>query len=268
MEPPEILEYKKVKLVSLGFLGGGVEMWIPYFPWDGPPLPRFFPPWPWRKGAVETWGKRVLKYMAADVLPFSIPEVDVYVLSRKMVGKYRGNLRNVGEVALSSGDITQTVDILRRRIMDQLHSGTPPVPPRADTVVDFTFIISGAWTVIKELWDYLWNRRIEVSWVADLHLPGYAEEVFDVAPLDERYSGAARIDVGELNWHAWGAPEEEPYVVSGYYEYLGKINSARTPQELSYVTSEFASAYQRGELTSEEYGNLAAAARERRVEVS
>lgn len=186
----EILNYKEKEIA-------GLLDWLPYFPWEGPPLPKFFPPWPW---AAKKW----IRKMTASVIPFSIPQVDVYVFSAKMVGTYKGTIKNLGEIALTSGNLVQTLDILKYTLLNRVQKITPFVEPECSEEVEFTFTVEGVWDVIKELWDYLWNREIDVDTVADLYILGRSEADYDVEPLSKRYEIQARLKVDELNWHAWG----------------------------------------------------------------
>lgn len=184
----EVTEYKVASLTD-------IADWLPYPPWEGPPLPHFFPPWPWNVPAY-------VKRMSARLIPFSIPEVNVYVLRAAMEGTYRGTLENIGEVALTSGDLWQTLEVLKYILLQKAHELTPFVGTGQTAYVDFTFKVEG-WDIIQALWDYFTQGVIDVDTVADVHIPGRSEAGYKVAPLDQRFEVAARLRVENMNWYGW-----------------------------------------------------------------
>src|SRR3990167_8117473 len=188
----EILSYRESSISRRSIYSiQGIGDWLPYPPWEGPPLPRFFPPWPWAN--VKKW----VRSMAAKLTPYAIPSVDVYVLRAKMIGTFKAKLENLGEIALTSGDMSQTLEVLKTVLLNKVQSITPFVEPTYSDYIDFTFTVEGVWNTIQELWDYFWTGEIDIDAVADLYIAGRSEAEYDVQPLSKRYTVKARLQVDE-----------------------------------------------------------------------
>lgn len=177
----------------------------PFFPCEGPPLPRFTQlDWPQE---VQTnirilKGKGVVKHMLARFLPVRIPKVDVYVLKAKMTGLYTGELDNIGEVLLAAGDMGNWLKVKAYELLNGIKSGSPSVDQGQKLEYQLSFEISG-WDTVKELWDYMWSRSIDVAMQADIHVDGYETNEYTVDAYDQHFDVSATLPVDEMSWHAW-----------------------------------------------------------------
>lgn len=199
-EPGErkINSYREDEVISIRNLA-------PNFPCEGLPLPRFTGA-RWNQETQDKFrimkGKSIVKHMLARFLPVSIPLVDVYVLKAKMTGTHTSTLENVGEVLLATGSLQNWLKVKSYELLDGFRSGSSPVQPGRALQLTFTFEKSG-WDAVKELWNYMWSRSIEVDIKANVHVDGYETADYSVDAYDKVFTVNATLPVDKMNWHAW-----------------------------------------------------------------
>lgn len=175
-----------------------------YFVQDIPPLlwlifwPILLPIW-----LIGQFGAKPLKSMVMRLLPFSIPKVDVYVFARRMEGRYRIELNNIGEVLIRPGLIRKWLEVLRHELLHGQQRSNDTIAPGDTSYVEFTFTVEGFWNVIRELWDHFWTRSIDVDTTAEVHIAGYETEDYRVEDYNKSFKVKATLPVDELDWHAW-----------------------------------------------------------------
>lgn len=187
---------------------------LPYWPCEGPPLPRFMaPPWPDSIRAplyTILKGKKPHKQMALDNVPDCIPDMHCYVLARKLEGDYRAALYNLSsEVSIPSGELQTTMDTaeenLRERLIDSVKQANDAIPASEAVwfVLSKGILYQGAWSVIKALWDLLVNKKIKVHLEIPTRIPGYETDEYIVDDFEKSYSIEAEVKVENLHWHPW-----------------------------------------------------------------
>lgn len=171
--------------------------------WIGPPIPWFL----WEMlGPAQ----KPIKSIVARLLPKRIPEAHMYVIGTHIEGTYETELNNLGEVMINPlGTVREWLYVVKRETMktwDLLRGeakSNEQTPPKQASTLTFKFTVTGFWSVLNELWQYLWTRTIDVNWSADVHIPGYETEEYITPDYDKHFEGKAALPIATLNWHAW-----------------------------------------------------------------
>ena len=194
----EIISYREREILSL-------RSAAPFFPCEGLPAPRFSGlAWPLE---IQTQiragkGKLPIKYMMAKLSPVRIPQVDVYVLARRMTGTFEGEVQNIGEVVLAMSNLANWLRAKAFELLRGARASTPAMEPARALKYTVGFELEG-WDMIKELWNYMWTRTIAVTLNVEVNIPGYETPEYSVDPFYKRFDVEATLPVEDMNWHVW-----------------------------------------------------------------
>lgn len=168
------------------------------------------PPIPWALWEMVGPTQKPIKGIIARLLPKRIPEAHMYVIGTHIEGVYETELSNLGEAMINPlGTVREWLYAVKRetaKIWDLLRGeakGNEQTPPKQVSTLTFKFTVMGFWSVLTELWQYLWTRTIDVDWSADVHIPGYETEDYITPDYDKHFEGKASLPIEALQWHAW-----------------------------------------------------------------
>lgn len=150
------------------------------------------------------------KQMKLDNLPKVIPDIDVYVLKKKVEGDFQSSLSNLSdEVEIpGGGEIKTTMDGTEDKFKGTLISGFSqanekiPVKEAATYLLKQAILYQGAWETIKALWDILVNKKLKIHLEVPTKIGGYETDKFIVDDYAKSFSIDAEVKVDNIHWHA------------------------------------------------------------------